>query len=211
MFFEIMADCGGEEPFVDCPCCSHCCDRITGECEVQQELLGEVVNHHFTSPNGYFYDDAKGAVCACDVKEESVEQHCFDTQCLICNKEETICAQSIDYGLILSDNAYYDGVHNKFQYVVGRNDTVTFKSDYSNPVDAKCSVSVNNQDCSFCQLLRCGDGFMGYEIRCENIEGAGNFNSCDDHHDVGPLSVFAAHDPLLGNGCSPFLAHILLD
>ena len=207
MSFELFADCGGDIPAVDCPCCAHCCEQSTGECELEQEMQCEVANYHITQENGMHYDESRGTICSCVGEGDNVQQQCTDTSCLTCNKEETVCAKNTNYGITVGLGGYWGGVHNTLEYVIGRNDTVTFSTDYSMESDPSCKVEVNGQECASCILLLCSDGFGGYSIRCDNIPGAGNFDSCNDSHEDGVLTVFAAHDPTLRSGCHPFFEH----
>ena len=95
----------------------------------------------------------------------------------------------------------------RFQYVVGLNDTVIFETQYYPNGDLFCSVTVNDKECNSCGRKICPDGFFGYDVLCDNIEGAGYVSVCDEtqDNDDGVLAVFAFQDPLLHNGCSPRL------
>ena len=78
---------------------------------------------------------------------------------------------------VWDDDMIEDGWHVTFQYVVGRNDTVSFYERKADLVlDEFCQVAVNGEECRSCNKVQCDDGFSGYRVLCDNLEGVGNLD-----------------------------------
>ena len=205
---ELLANCGGEDPIVVCPCCTSCYDIETGTFEVDGMLVCEAEIQQFDA-------ESRGASCSCidDPNNGIVDLSCADDSCFICNKDSSICA----------DNAYYGSGYNyggdipkkwgagnwlagqsTFQYIVGRNETVFYQATGQ----LTCQVTINGEECTSCKREFCHHtGIQGVKVICDNLDGVGNYDPCSgsykDHN--SPLTVFTLQDANLRSAsvCSP--------
>jgi hypothetical protein len=131
----------------------------------------------------------------------------MDTQCQSCNADETVCSINERYEFHFEEeNGYISFFHSTFQYVVGRNDTVTLEWTLQPGLFYECEVTVNGEVCNACYPFLCADEFSGISVDCENVDGAGAVNLCavDPEAANGPLAVFAFQSVLF-QGCPPRL------
>ena len=169
-------------------------------------MVCEGTSFDLSHEHGRGYEAARGTVCEC--QDDGYSLTCSDTACPSCNLDGTICALSTDYGPTWDDHMVESGWHVTFQYVVGRNDTVSFhERKHTDPFGDTCHVFVNGQECRSCEDVQCDDGYKGVRVMCDNLEGVGNLDICDDNFDDGVLTALALQDPLLlgGGGCAPRL------
>jgi hypothetical protein len=211
---KIEADCGGLDPAVECSCCISCCDSSSGNCTLNIDSVCQVEQSWFEDENGPEYYESGGTVCECSIDPDSDNDaaaatlSCTDTQCQSCNINGTVCFVNERYQTTYDDYGERIHFHSAFQYVVGRNDTVTFDARYFPDYTSTCEVAVNGQVCNDCYWAICDDGFAGVYVSCENVEGAGYAGLCDERttDDDGPLAVFALQDPAFLQGCPPRLS-----
>ena len=116
-----------------------------------------------------------------------------------------MCSINENYEIRYSDDGSMYNFMSTFQYVVGRNDTVTFEIKSQTAFSKVCEVTVNGQLCNSCSNELCEDGFGSVRVDCENVDGAGSVALCDEKSidDDGPLAVFALQDPAYLEGCPP--------
>ena len=212
--WTIEADCGGEFPLVECPCCVGCCDAISSECIVNKKASCDVERGYFELEGGSYFVPEANATCECAVSEndpQDVAILCSDN-CRSCNKDGSVCAENVDYSFkAFNNSALWKESTATFQYVVGRNDTVTLKTNKTSLEDQqlRCEVLVNDQVCNSCIWRICLNGVGAFEVNCENVEGAGRVDVCDQaREDKGPLAVFALQDSALLDGCPPRMVQI---
>jgi hypothetical protein len=209
IFTKIEADCGGVEPAVECPCCTSCCDSLSGNCTVNGEAVCLVEKSWFDNEYGRAYYESSGTVCECTTGSDSdtgiATLSCMDTQCQSCNLNGSVCSINERYQYSYGENDSGSYYHSTFQYVVGRNDTVTIEYKQQPNFSIVCEVTVNGQLCNECFASICKDQFSGIMVDCDNVEGAGSINLCNPKpNDIdGPLAVFAFQDPALLLGCPP--------
>ena len=133
---------------------------------------------------------------------------CGET-CQTCNRDRTICATNVGYGYEFEENGFNDISFSTFRYNSDTdnsiNVTTIFNVDYS--TGGTCSVSVNGERCRSCGWASCTNGFAGFKVLCDNIEGVGNYQPCSmAYEDVSvPLNIFAFQDPFFRDGCEPIL------
>jgi hypothetical protein len=208
IFPYVDTDCGGVDPEVECSCCAGCCDSFA--CIINKTNACLSKKSQYDSPKGLQYIESAGTVCECissDIDDE-ISFSCMDTQCQSCNLDGTVCSINKQYQLRSphdADSPYLLKFHATYQYVVGRNDTVTLETTQLPDAFITCEVTVNGQVCNSCFFSECNDGFFVVQIGCNNVEGAGSTDMCDEKRngDDGPLAVFALQDPLLLQGCRP--------
>jgi hypothetical protein len=207
---KVDADCGGEDPLVECTCCTTCCESSSGDCTINKEAVCLVEKSWHEYPNGSEYHESAGAVCECTTTDSgdnasTTTLSCRDTQCQSCNQDETVCSINEHYQYSYGAETNWDTMKSTFQYVVGRNDTITL--EVTRPPDAHpaCTITVNGQVCNSCYWAYCNDGFYGVHVQCENVQGAGYMNLCPEErtNNDGPLAVFALQDPAYLQGCPP--------
>ena len=206
MFVDITADCGGATPEVDCPCCSKCCDDLTGECSVNLPVICDIVGLSFAHEHGSNFDERRETVCEC--KDDGYTLSCTDTACPSCNLDGTVCALNTEYGYIFDDEGDRIAWKNTFDYVTpDLQGTSLFFEKFTYGEDSLlgCRVSVNGEECRACSLQACADDFIGYRVECDNVEGVGNVDFCDDNYEDGALTALGLLDPLVLSGCSPHL------
>ena len=208
--WTIEADCGGDDPAVDCPCCVVCCDNISGHCTIDTLADCNVDKQIFELEGGRHYFPGIGTECECSTNENNeVVMSCSDTACQSCNQDGTVCSVNQDYSFTYYENSVrWREAKYSFQYVVGLNDTVTLTSSAPSEDIAtfdSCEAMVNGEVCSSCFYRTCLNADEGaWEVNCENVEGAGRVDVCDqDPEDDGPLTVFSLQDPSLLQGCPP--------
>jgi Leucine rich repeat len=206
---KVDADCGGMDPQVECTCCTTCCDSSSGNCTINKAVVCLVEKAWHEHPDGPEYHESAGTVCECTTNgsedNATTTLSCRDTQCQSCNRNETLCSINEHYEFSYGEEASWDNVKSTFQYVVGRNETVTFESTRQPNQSFFCEVTVNDQVCKSCYWAFCADGFLSVHVDCENVEGAGSLHLCDETHTNvdGPLAVFAFQDMLYLQGCPP--------
>jgi hypothetical protein len=209
VFTKIDADCAGVDSAVECPCCTTCCDSLSGNCTVNGEALCLVEKLWFENENGPNYYKSGGTVCDCATGSDSnygtATLSCIDTQCQSCNQNGTVCSMNDRYQYSFDENGWRGHFHSTLQYVVGRNDTVTLELKLLPNFTRACGVTVNGQVCNECYYARCLDKFSGVFIDCENVEEAGSVDLCRPEltNTNGPLAVFALQDPAFLHGCPP--------
>jgi Leucine-rich repeat (LRR) protein len=212
LFITMTADCGGDDPLVDCPCCTRCCDHQNpGNCTTNFNSICAVYENQYVSPGGKYYEEGRGTVCECVMEEgssNSLTLVCHDTACTPCNRDGTVCVSSQEFGAdYQEDSHFWTSWQATYQYSGLRNDTVTFRERILDNYRTECEVAVNGAICDSCNSFECADSFSGFHVNCENVPGAGNVDLCDDNpDDHGPLTVFALQDPLLVSGCTPRLS-----
>jgi Leucine-rich repeat (LRR) protein len=207
---KVDADCGGVDPQVECSCCTTCCDSSSGSCTINKEAVCLVEKSWHEHPNGREYHESAGTVCECtttgtDDNATTTTLSCEDTQCKSCNRNETVCSVNEHYQYSYGQDTNWDNMKSTFQYVVGRNDTVTFETTRHPDALVSCKITVNGQVCNSCYSAYCKDWFLSVHVNCENVLGAGSLNLCDASgtNDVGPLAVFAFQEPAYLQGCPP--------
>jgi hypothetical protein len=206
---NVDADCGGVDPQVECTCCTTCCDSSSGNCTVNKEAICQVEKSWHEHPNGPEYHESAGTVCECvqTGSEDNVTTtlSCRDTQCQSCNRNETVCSINEHYQFSYGEETNWNNMKSTFQYVNGRNDTVSFESTRQADGFLPCKITVNDEVCNSCYWAYCEDGFRSVHVDCENVAGAGYLNLCDDMltNDEGPLAVFLFQDPVNFQGCPP--------
>jgi Leucine-rich repeat (LRR) protein len=209
IFTKIDADCAGVEPAVECPCCTSCCDSLSGNCTVNGEAVCLAEKSWFANETGPDYYESGGTVCECTTGSDNnhgiATLSCMDTQCQSCNLNGTVCSVNKRYQYSYDENGYHMYFHSTFQYVVGRNDTVTLELTILPDFTFICEVAVNGQVCNECFFARCRDQFSGIMVNCENVEEAGSVDFChpEPNDADGPLAVFALQDPAFLQGCPP--------
>jgi hypothetical protein len=208
IFTSVEADCGGVDPQVECSCCVSCCDSST--CVVNNTNTCFAEKSRYDRPKGHEYVESAGTVCECISSDiDAAYFSCMDTQCQSCNLDGTVCSINMQYQRSIQydeDSPYDLKFQATYQYVVGRNDTVTLETTLLlSDVSLTCEVAVNGQFCNSCFLTKCADEFWGFNVECTNVEGAGYIDLCDEKRsdDDGPLAVFAFQDPVFSQGCPP--------
>lgn len=209
--WTIEADCGGDDPEIDCPCCITCCDDISGNCTIDGVQACEVSKGYFAAPGGRHFVDGAGATCECSINENNeAVLSCTDTECQSCNRDGSVCSVNSDYSFTFyPESVFWRQAVYSFQYVEGLNDTVTFRTWSESEELASfnsCEVFVNGQKCNSCLWRTCLNVDGAWEVNCENVAGAGRVDVCDQEpEDTGPLTVFALQDISLLQGCPPRL------
>jgi hypothetical protein len=210
LFTKVDADCGGAEPSaVECSCCTSCCDSLDGNCTVNLEAVCQVEKSFYDNVNGPLSYESGGTVCECTTGSESkngiATLTCMDTQCQSCNLDGTVCSMNDLYKYNYDENGSRSYFHSTFQYVVGRNDTVTLEFIVLPDNTYLCEATVNGQMCNECFHSICPDQFSGIMVDCENVEGAGAVDLCKPKpkDTDGPLAVFAFQDSAFLQGCPP--------
>ena len=186
---------------VDCPCCSACYDSVEDmrRIDVLQSCELEIRNRVF--------EESRKNHCDCSPPSQerdvySVYMDCSET-CQSCSSDGSICATNVDYGygIDVLGNARY--AFSTFRYVRGLDALVGFESRRQS-VDG-CTVWVNGEQCRHCSTHRCLDGWQGYSVQCDNLDGVGSFNHCGGSSVDGPLAVFGMQDSRHLRGCQPFM------
>ena len=206
----ITADCLGDPPEVNCPCCASCKHDSTNQTVVNVSQACEIYANRL-----YNNDDEnaeRGDVsCECipEGSNNNTRVSCVET-CKTCSRDNNetakVCAINSGYGRIYDALGGRESSFSTFQYVEGRNDTVRFELSQS----GLCNVFVNDRQCKSCNAGECAsDGFMTWTIDCDNVDGVGKFTPCStgqrEGEDYGALTIFALSDPYLRDGCAPML------
>jgi hypothetical protein len=207
---KVEADCGGVDPQVECSCCTTCCDFSSGNCTINEEAICLVEKSWHEHPNGREYQVSAGTVCECTTTPSednatTTTLSCRDTQCQSCNRNESVCSINEQYQYSYGEDTNWDTMRSTYQYVVGRNDTVTFEATRQRDQFFTCKITVNGQVCNSCYWAYCDDEFLSVHVKCENIEGAGYLDLCDatsTNYD-GTLALFVFQDPAYLKGCPP--------
>ena len=210
LLIKLAADCGGDNPLMDCPCCATCCTPL-GECELVNDGICEIDSSNFESPSGRLHREDAGTECECLEDFESdnnLTLSCRDTICESCSLDQHVCVISIEHRYTYYGPAWGD-FRAEFQYTSGeyKDTIVVFENQLINEFgDWECTVTVNGQQCNSCRRFYCESGWDGYSVGCQNL-GLGHVDNCqvreEDAH--GPLAVFAFQDSLFHTGCSPRL------
>jgi hypothetical protein len=205
----VDADCGGADPKVECSCCVNCCHSRSKVCLRNETAACLAHRSQYDRPKGPEYVESAGTICDCITPEfDGLSFSCKDTLCQSCNLDGTVCSMNKQYqrSYRYDEDIPYDyKFQATYQYVVGRNDTVTLETTILPDTTWTCEVTVNGQFCNGCHRASCRDGFRGINIECTNVEGAGLIDICDEtrsNHD-GPLLVFAFQDSRFLQGCPP--------
>ena len=192
---ELSADCE-----VACPCCTGCYDSTTGryvraavpKCRAEIEFSADYLG---------------GASCTCDDDKNTsiVDLSCAGRTCLVCNKDNTICGNTTYFGNQLrydrfSSSSYWVGGKSIFQYTIGRNETVEYEELLGGRTGGiVCEVKINGEACASCNPVTCRgtNRLPGILVRCNNIEGAGDYDPCSGNYEDfnSPLAVFSFEDP----------------
>ena len=225
--YEIWADCGGEVPEVNCTCCSHCCDDATGRCEEQAsttELDITDAEDRCQASASLIADQAANnpIQCTCNETGYVVETEATDATtsnkqlyyrvscdfagCPTCNEDSTICGtvNSVDLSFLAVENKWRrELVEVEFGYYLGRgNATLSLTEDVLRNQQV---VTVNGQECTHADWMRCQDGHLGYKIDCSNvlnISGPKTYDPCwVDQPLGGVLDVFYWTDWDVYSGC----------
>lgn len=177
---SITADCGGDPADVECSCCATCCNDLDDSCVPSVDRICEINADRFElQPN-------KDAVCNCT--ETGAELSCTDTACVSCNSDESICAQSSDYGYTFDQvTGEIVDFENTIQYVTGRDESLLYRNNIQ--AGGQCEVFVNGEACELCQKSTCNDGRTGFYIQCSNLEDGYVYDFCTDT-DKGYLIAF---------------------
>jgi hypothetical protein len=206
---KVDADCGGVDPKVECTCCTTCCDSSSGNCTISNESICLVEKSWHEHPNGREYHESAGTVCECTTTgsedNATTTLSCRDTECQSCSPDETVCSINEHYQYSYGEETNWDTMKSTFQYVVGRNDTVTFEATRQPDQFFTCKITVNGQVCNSCYWAYCDDEFLSVHVKCENVNGAGYLDVCDEKSSNrdGPLAVFAFQDSAFLKGCPP--------
>eukprot|EP00934_Nitzschia_sp_Nitz4_P005381 Nitzschia sp. Nitz4//scaffold173_size47512//7783//11234//NITZ4_007153-RA/size47512-processed-gene-0.13-mRNA-1//1//CDS//3329538787//5371//frame0 len=188
---NIHADCGGSVPEVSCECCSTCCSDDEG-------CLVNLVGVCSTNANKLEVEADRGTSCSC--LEDGSSVFCSET-CQSCNLDGSVCAVSNQLSYEFdAETGEATVFQNTFQYVVGRNENVTFTQTAGSD---NCEVEVNGEKCQLCDVSVCKSGSEGFVIDCSNIGGV-NLDTCVEM-EAGYLELFYFTDPSLLSGCEPLL------
>jgi hypothetical protein len=119
---------------------------------------------------------------------------------LQCKWNRTLYNERYEYHFD-EEHGFASYIQSTFQYVVGRNDTVTLEWILQPDFVVRCKATVNGQVCNECYPSICSDQFSGVQ----NVEGAGAAEICNVEMENanGPLAVFAFQDPVFLQGCLP--------
>ena len=135
---------------------------------------------------------------------------CTET-CESCNRDGTVCAVNAGFSQVVDSDGDVVYQNVTFEYSRGPiEDTLVVENFIEGFSAEECRVSINGEYCRTCTWQICpNNGFLSYGVRCDNLNGIGNYNPCDagnvDVATAGPLAVFAFQDPFLLEGCSPLL------
>ena len=198
------ADCGGSVPQVECSCCTLCCDDSTGDCSVELPQVCAIAAQK-VAMEAIVGEGNETSSSVCDCTEDGTSFSCTDPDCKSCSEDGSVCGINSDYGFTFGEDGYIVSYNMSFQYVKGRNETVTFHG-FVETFD--CVVHVNGQQCSGCTTFACNDGSFGLFVDCNNIiPGPGGlYDTCrESHEDGGVLEVFHMYFTESFTGCSPAL------
>jgi hypothetical protein len=193
---SIGADCGGDPPEVNCPCCTKCC-QDGDDCDLSVPAICKTQAGKFES-----YPDRR-APCSCT--EDGTYLSCTDT-CESCYLVGDVCAVSTNYGYVVNGTTgVVEEFHNTLEYVTGwENTNITFTAITT----ATCTLHMNGEKYRSCSRFLCSSGFKGYSLYCDYVEGGSNFNSCEEFMESGPLQILFTYDPSQVSGCPLLLEDI---
>ena len=218
---SIDTDCGAEidkDPEIVCDCCTGC-QNSTGDIVKQ---VGQICQR---KASFLLLDGSRNATCndcvpdsvlvdndATDVSPTTGAYAAVCTEtCESCNKDGTVCAVNAGFSQVVDSDGDVIYQNVTFEYSRGPiEDTLVVENFIEGFSDEECRVSINGEYCRTCTWQICpNNGFLSYGVRCDNLNGIGNYNPCDagnvDVATAGPLAVFAFQDPFLLEGCSPLL------
>ena len=201
---NVIADCGGPSPSIDCSCCAICRDD-ENQFSVDYELECQIASASFVDESGFYYEEGAGTTCGCYVAGPKTRLWCSDPNCEVCNEQGTVCAtQSFTAKYMGSGIPLY--YKTQFQYVSGIDALVTFEREFDgDELIFKCTVTVNGEHCNSCNERLCSpDGVRGFDINCDNVDGVGSYSPCQDeilNNPESPLAVFAKQNSYNGDGC----------
>jgi hypothetical protein len=134
---RVTSDCAGElgsSTFIDCPCCVECCNVQSGTCSLNVESICERDKALFEQPDGPWYQEGAGTICECQSSSFEGSSNyrvnrlsCTDTNCESCNQDGSVCSVNREYGFGYNLQGSWTDFTVTFQYVVGRNDTLTLE------------------------------------------------------------------------------------
>lgn len=182
--FDVTADCGGENPRVNCTCCTECCDRGTETCDFNVLAYCDIIAAaNLPDPNGDLID-CGDFNCSCaeggtlmNGTTAVATMTCTETKDA-CSQDETVCfyRQSFRVGFPSTFSVdFQNEATNEFQYSKGRDDSIVLFE----PINGTETISVNGNECDGLHQWSCADGSNAPYIFCSNVEGAGDFNGCD--------------------------------
>ena len=145
---------------------------------------------------------------------DGVRLSCRDTECISCNRNMSVC--SINERLEIEyhdDSTLWSKWKATLQYVVGRDETITFEYYQYLNYTWSCNVELNGIQCNSCNDDVCADGHRGFSVDCENVVLNGEsqysanlrYDLCGVKEEdfIGPLAVFTMFDPQHREGCAP--------
>ena len=238
----LEADCLGDSPEVDCPCCVSCYNNETQDyvvnlpkvCQLETHLfLDDNDDNHNNGGNNYgsngdMTSNDRNVTCACHHDDVRGYTMSCSEDCTSCTKDGSYCVRNVDYGYTYDEFGVFNSSRSTFRSIRGRNETVLFETGFAQDDDDNnggsdgegdgnendnhqmvCSVSIDGRKCRDCGKFFCPSGFSGFHARCDNVEGFGNIDLCDDHYDDGVLSVFTMQDPMQNSGsCHPIFVPV---
>jgi hypothetical protein len=135
-------------------------------------------------PNGHEYHESAGTVCKCTTAgsqdNATTTLSCRDTECQSCSPDETVCSINKHYQYSYGEETNWDTMKSTFQYVAGQNNTVTFEATLQPDQFLSCKITVNGQVCNSCYLAYCNDEFLSVHVKCENVNGTGYLDVCNE-------------------------------
>ena len=205
---KLTADCDE----IDCPCCTDCCDDITGSCAID---VGKICEGLAYDAENVLSLESWGTTCQCrddgetmsgnntngeqdaDVVEDFIHLECTDS-CHSCNADGNFCLEKYNYGFDLPKSTGLDNLFScDMRYIISSNDEtisyrkeeILYKFDY---LTFECSMSINGTECTSCLAdRRCADGYIGYLVDCSNIEADAVYDDCSQEGlDGGELLQF---------------------
>ena len=205
--FAVSADCYGNDPKVDCPCCASCYDEAMGEVVWKPDIGCKLYAKSFEVLEDRSMD------CTC--LDGGYTLSCTEG-CMACDHNRSICVQRRNFTEVYDSVGAKMYTESTFRYAEGRNDEVLVHYNWNaDASDNVCRVFLNGgQECESCTIVRCMNNFQAVSVICDNVDGVGNYNPCNEFDadgtvDNGPLSLFALQDPFLRDGCAPwFTLHL---
>ena len=188
----VTADCGGTNPFVDCSCCTTCCDG--DNCEVDLE---SICTSMITRWEEYGEEDFRDNVCQC--LQDSTQLSCNES-CLSCSIDETSCVQSTNYGYNFTADGNRGPFFNSFEYVTGIHTGTMIEYIRYDP--SNCEVFVNGTECE-CSYKACNEGSdeLGVRVTCDDLERTTDISTCDGIDPNSYLQAFWFSDVAYVSGC----------
>ena len=192
-----------------CSCCSSCCDDSTGECELNLQHVCDIAAQNMAIGDVFDEGDTDHQ-SVCDCTEEGTSFTCTDSICQSCTEDGTICGINTDYGHGLDEGGNIISYKTSFQYVKGRNETVTIEK--SKMDDVGCRVKVDGEECASCSMFSCADNAVGVQADCTNVvedEDAVHSTCTGLHDEGGVLEVFHMFFSDSFSGCRPTLQPLI--